>query len=287
MVEGLNSIHPFPVAFPIDQWSATRGFHQPLAFDRVDLALALRRQQVQNLEGRRGVVAARQRLATAERLVAAYRALMTQPQPLSREAWQQRQAARRERAAARLKDALGRKAVALAAGAGLDYDEHGYDRGDHRTTKGLDFVTPKFAKSAPYFDMGGEGLGLIEVERKRVYARRCMWSPSRAYSRFLVGKNEAGTYFAHAVPNSIESVREALTWMWQGKEMTILARQGDVALCAGKARKLPALPEGHRVDIERGLIVHDTHPALPLPGAGQYLLVARRATPCATQETRG
>lgn len=171
-------------------------------------------------------------------------------------------------------------ALRLAERAGYASDAHGsfYNRGDHFRVKPLDFIPAHDSGSAPFLDTGGEGLALVLVARTRVYARSSRWSPSVAVATFLVGRNEAGTYFAHPVSGACTSVEEALAWMWDGKEMEIVARQGDIALVrGGRSGYTPELPDGHRVVGE--LIIHDSHPPLPQPGKGERIIVAKRANP--------
>ncbi len=175
-----------------------------------------------------------------------------------------------------------RSAEQLAVKAGHISDEHGwYDRGDHIRVTGLDFVPPYRSMAAPYLDLGGEGLGLVEVERTRRYAKRYSYGPSVARTRFLVGRNESGTYFAHPVPQAMATVKEALAWMWQGLESEIIARQGDIALIrahGGPRMPVRGLPRGHIVDAEMRQITHATHPAIPYPQRGERVIVARRST---------
>ncbi len=167
-------------------------------------------------------------------------------------------------------------AVALAAKAGQMTDEHGFSvRGDHFKVDGLDFVPARLSAVAPYCDHGGEGLGLVRVDRTRVYAKSSKWAPSAASTYYLVGRNEAGTYFAHPVARC-STVPDALSWIWQGKEYDIIQRQGDIALIGTNGGvKIPTLPTGHNVAGD--YIVHATHPDLPLPGKGQRIIVGRRA----------
>ena len=188
-----------------------------------------------------------------------------------------------------------RRAVALAEGAYINWDEHGSARGEYRNTDPLDYVPAHEAKGAPYFDMGGEGIGLVSVTRKTVYAKSSKWMPSTATALFLVGKNEVGTCFAHPVasakeafPSAVQtpSVRGALEWIWQGHQDDIVQRQGDIALISGPGPKIPDLPPGHVVDMEAGVVRHATHPDLPLPGKGQRIIVGRRAVPRVIEGTR-
>lgn len=180
---------------------------------------------------------------------------------------------------------LRKAAERLAAEAGQLWDEHGSSRGDYLSTRGLDFVPPHVAKAAPYCDMGGRGLAVIGITRHRVYAKSSKWYPRDTQSNFLIGRNEAGTWFAHAIPNAIGTVRGAVDWIWSGKADKIIARQGDIALIEsrGPARIAP-LPSGHRVN--GTTIYHETHPPIPKPEYGQAVIVARRAVVRASNETR-
>lgn len=179
----------------------------------------------------------------------------------------------------------GRQAEKLATDAGQMWDEHGSSRGDYLTTTGLDWVNPAEAKATPYCDMGGRGLALIEITRKRVYAKSSKWYPRETSTRYLVGRNEAGTYFAHAVPAKIGSVRGAVDWIWNGKAEAIIARQGDIALITSRGpARIPPLPSGHRVN--GSMIYHETHPAIRKPDYGEAVIVARRAVVRASNETR-
>ncbi len=144
-------------------------------------------------------------------------------------------------------------------------------------------MEPKIAKEAPYYDMGGEGLGLVSVSRKRVYGSS-RWSPSVVATTYLVGKNEAGTYFSHAAPERCPNVLEAIKWIWSGRQDDIIARQGDIALVKSSRRNLPKLPAGHR--IEGDMIVHGTHPPIRCPKKGEAIIIARRAAVRVGNEAR-
>lgn len=172
----------------------------------------------------------------------------------------------------------------LAEQSGQLFDEHGGTRGDHMRTHIYDYVSPwEGSAGAPYHDMG-EGLAIVNVTRTRVYAKSSKWRPSTNETTFLVGKNEAGTYFAHPVPRNISGVADACQWIWNGSADRIIARQGDIALIWGNGPKLPALPGGHRVEGDQ--IVHDTHPSIPLPSKGQRIIVGRRASVQVSAATR-
>lgn len=176
----------------------------------------------------------------------------------------------------------------LALKAGYETDEHGtYQRGDHLTVLGLDFVPPYQSKVAPYMDMGGEGLGLIKVERTRVYSKSSNWRPSSVSTYFLVGKNETGTYFSHPVV-PCTTILGALEWIWSGHSHQILARQGDIALIQAPGPKLPpsGLPRGHLLNHLEEKIQHNTHPDLSFPGKGERAIVAKRAAERSTAAVR-
>lgn len=179
-------------------------------------------------------------------------------------------------------------AIELAAKADLKSDEHSsWNRGDYLRVEGLDFVGHWESAKAPYWDMGGEGLGLVEVTRKRVYARSSKWGPSYVSTKFLVGRNEAGTYFSHPVSPKVDTVEEAVQWIWNGKAYQIIQRQGDIALIGGSGGpKMPKwMPTGHM--IQGDIIVHETHPDLPMPqNPGERIIVGRRAAEKASEATR-
>lgn len=166
------------------------------------------------------------------------------------------------------------------------YDEHGSATGDYYTTEALDFVAPKRAEQAPFCDMGGKGLGLIFVHRKRVYARSYKFGPHRSKSVYLVGRNEAGTYFSHCVASNCSTVLSAIRWIWKDRAEDIIQRQGDIALIKGRGPKFPELPNGHLADFDRELIFHDTHPALRFPGKNERIIVGRRAHAFVSEESR-
>lgn len=176
-----------------------------------------------------------------------------------------------------------RKCLGLARMAGQYYDEHGSYIGDYRQTKYLDYIESKEAKLTPYLDMGGCGLGLIEICRTRMYARSYKFGPSTASTKYLVGRNEIGTFFAHSIYYNCYSVYEAIRWIWSG-HLNIIARQGDIALIKGKGPKIPKLPFGHKIEGE--FIVHETHPKLRLPKKNERIIVARRAFERVSQSSR-
>lgn len=192
--------------------------------------------------------------------------------------------------------------------ADVSYDEHGgyKAKGDYRESEVLDYVDARKAKKVPYCDMGGRGLVLVTVTRTRYYGKHTFhnpqtgnhncYRPSSVNDTYLCGRNEVGTFFAHCVPNSCETVEEALDWIWRGQAHLILQRQGDIALIRGNGGpRMPThLPSGHErlrikpfgVKTELPWLVHPTHPALPLPRKGQRIIVGRRAAEKGTGGTR-
>lgn len=188
-----------------------------------------------------------------------------------------------QRQAARRAAWVQREGEFLAKMAGYEADEHGFtSRGDHWKITTLDYVPPRDSAAAPYFDAGGAGMALIRIDRTRVYAKSCKWSPSRTSTYYVVGRNEAGTYYGHAVTPAPTLV-EALAWVWSGYQ--VIARQGDIALVrGGKSGYIPTLPGGHVVTSDG--VTHPTHPTLRLPQAGERIIVARRAGTRVSSETR-
>jgi hypothetical protein len=173
----------------------------------------------------------------------------------------------------------------LAAKSGQRFDEHGYNSGTYMNTSVLDFIPAREAKESPFFDMGGEGLAVVSVSRKTVYARSCTWRPSEASTHYLIGRNEAGTYFAHSVPKTCETVKQAVSWIWQGLEKSIICRQGDIALIKGNGPKnLNKLPAGHIVNGD--YITHKTHPRIRLPRTGERIIIGRRAATLVSRNSR-
>lgn len=189
-----------------------------------------------------------------------------------RDSWARAVEARRSTGLRRAARALAVRVTALPA------DEHGRSssRGDHYSMVGLDYSPP--AAAARYHATPGTALGLVRVDRARVYARSYHHAPSTASQIYLVGTNEAGTGFAHPVAATCTSIRAAVAWIWDGHDSEIVARQGDIALIVAKGPRLPArLPLRHEIDEAAGHIVHPTHPAIPLPCVGQRIIIGRRA----------
>ena len=211
---------------------------------------------------------------------AALRLLSFKAEPSHKEPTLTPEKRRAERRAAWIK----REGERLARGARMITDEHGfYSRGDHTRVTVLDYVPAYQSKAAPLLDSGGEGLAVVTVYRKRVYARSCRWSPSEREDRFLVGRNEAGTYFAHGLPKECKTVLEAVTWIWDGKEP--LERQGDIAIVRAKGPRVGVLPRGHM--LQGKTILHRSHAPLAVPGIGSGLRVIvgrRRVAPAVVRD---
>jgi len=190
--------------------------------------------------------------------------------------------------ARRVEGGLRRAAVELARRVTALPDEHGFsrsDRGEHYTLTGVDFVAPR--QAAKYMATPGTCLGLVNLSRTRVYPHSCKWRPSTATQKYLIGTNEAGTGFAHPVAPSCSTVEQAVCWIWGVSPDRLLVRQGDIALISGNGgpRMPRALPSKHVV--EGDVIVHPTHPAIPLPAKGQRLIVGRRAADNRLREGHG
>ena len=180
-----------------------------------------------------------------------------------------------------------RSAEELAAKAGAHYTDNlrTWDRGTYHATRGLDYVPAYLSAAAPYHDLGGAGLGLIEITRRTCYAKSSTWGPSEVATRYLTGRNESGSYWTHPVPVTCSTITEALAWMWDGRELDIIERQGDIALVRGRGPKLPReLPAGHTPTAEA--TTHRTHAPLRLPQAGERIIIARRAAARSTAPTR-
>lgn len=181
----------------------------------------------------------------------------------------------------------------ILRGCGLDLDEHReYDqRGDFRKSRIVSYVSADRAAGAPFHDSGGLGLALVRVTRERWYSRAYHnmygWHPSTSTEMYLCGRNETGTFFAHRVPTAVGSVLCALEWIWGGRHLDIIQRQGDLALIEGRGPKMPSrMPDSHTVAVKTlpdgtvatlGVVTHPTHPPLPLPGKGERIIVGRRA----------
>ena len=152
-------------------------------------------------------------------------------------------------------------------------------RGRQTRVVGRCYLGPTDTKAAPYLDLGGAGLAVIDEETEALHFRLGWWRPFILTERYLIGRNEAGTAFAHAVPARSETstITGALRWIWSGYAPT--RRQGDIAIVTAVGPKMPALlPQRHHVDAAAGVVRHATHPDLALPGAGERLIVGKRTT---------
>ena len=157
----------------------------------------------------------------------------------------------------------------------LAADEHGGI--DDAYVSQIDWISIADAQSAPYFVLPSAncGIGLVSAVSSTEYRGKFKGWTSSCTEYFLVGRNEAGTFFAHRVtqPNSVE---EAINWIWGGRSKQIVRRQGDIAIIKGSGPKgLDKLPFGHNV--QGNYIVHDTHPPIAIPGKGERIIIGRRA----------
>lgn len=144
----------------------------------------------------------------------------------------------------------------LAAAAGLSSDEHGnyYDRGDHTAVSVVSSIHDRRDLRKAF--AAGDRLLLVAQRRRRVYAKSSTWYPSDRTDKFLVGRNESGSAFAHAVPANIGTVTEAVSWIWAGAD--VLERHGDVAIVATTraiATAIPVPAQGLAVDTARSHMV--------------------------------
>ena len=154
------------------------------------------------------------------------------------------------------------------------WDEHGGFQDSYVCQ--LDYLPPEKTKAAPYFDIGGAGLGLVSATATTRYRGAFKGYSSSCSEAFLIGRNEVGSWFAHRVPTSCGSVAGAIDWIWGGRADRVVRRQGDIAVIVGKGPKgLDKLPGGHTVDGDT--ITHATHPTISCPGTGECVIVGRRA----------
>ncbi len=142
-------------------------------------------------------------------------------------------------------------------------------RGDRVHVRVADVVAYPASALPPYFDRGGAGLALINRTRTRYYRD---WKPSSRTEVYLVGRDDDGRAFAHGVAGTCFSVRDAVTWIWNGA--TVLARQGDVGIVRGNGKLSHELPDRH--EVAGGQLVHPEHGAVLAPSTGERVVRARR-----------
>ena len=134
-------------------------------------------------------------------------------------------------------------------------------RGRQTHIVGRCYLGPPDTEAAPYLDGGGRGLSVIDVETEALSFYQERWRLFVLTERYLVGQNEVGTAFAHAVPTRSETstVAGALRWIWSG--YCPVHRQGDIAIVEAVGPRMPAqLPWGHQVDEAAGVVRHAMHP---------------------------
>lgn len=127
-----------------------------------------------------------------------------------------------------------KRAIALAEETGRLVDEHGgfSTRGDHFSINVKDVVDDPLKLRG--FHASGNMLAVVGQSRRRVYAGH-HWSPSVCEDMFLIGKNENGVAFAHAIPAQIETVHSAVSWIWDVDNIEdVIDRHGDVAVIKTK-----------------------------------------------------
>ena len=161
----------------------------------------------------------------------------------------------------------------------FDEDDPFPIRGRQTCVVGRCYLGPADTETAPYLDLGGVGLAVIDVETEALHFRLGWWRPFILTERYLIGRNEIGTAFAHAVPARAETstITGVLRWIWSGYDP--IRRQGDVAVVRAAGPKMPVqLPRQHHVDAAAGVVRHATHPDLALPGPGERLIIGKRTT---------
>lgn len=183
----------------------------------------------------------------------------------------------------------------LAQEAGLTHDEHGgySGRGDHHTIRILDYVWKK--KHLKMFFACGKYLGLVSEDRVRVYAKSSGWRPSERTDHFVVGTNENGVPFCHAVPNTIGSLVDALDWIWTSHELE--ARHGDVAVAKcnlkhvkGESTIIKVIDshyvmgevyqKQHQLFVRNAILSHEKgqHPDVVIGNEWKKIVIARRSS---------
>jgi len=205
----------------------------------------------------------------------------------------------------REKDKARQQVIEICQSLAWNIDEHGgfvpgprggsSARGDYFSIEILDILQYKKSYRKPYFNMSKDHapLALVRLNRKRVYAKSSNWFPRTTSSLYLVGQNESGTYFAHAISSRLQpsdkrrsnpTIQDALTWIWNIPDLSLLQRrQGDIAVVKSSGRS-HVLPAGHM--LQGDMIIHETHPSIQAPGKGEKIIVGRRAKPAVDGQTR-
>ena len=183
----------------------------------------------------------------------------------------------------------------IVHGAGISPDEHGsWNRGgDYHSIVVLDAVLDPL-NMVQYLAFG-EGIALVADDRQRTYAKSSKWRASTRRDVYLVGQNESGTYFAHAVPSDMRSVAAAFRWIWDGNQ--IESRNGDVGIAIPKVtikkngeQKKVHIVDSHYVEGEilqngalyarNATVYHEKgqHDPVKIGNEWRKIVVARRST---------
>lgn len=210
----------------------------------------------------------------------------------------------KERKEKRDKDKAFKQVVNMCREMNWNIDEHGgmltgpkggtSARGEYFDVEVLDAVPYRSSWRKPFFNTSKDHLPLafVLLRRKRVYAVSSKWFPHYSSSYYIVGQNETGTYFAHAVSSrllpsdkrrSSPTLLDALLWVWNCPLDLLIRRQGDIAVIKQGGRS-HVLPPGHV--LQGDSIVHETHPAIQAPMKGERVIVGRRAVPSVNGQTR-
>lgn len=187
------------------------------------------------------------------------------------------------------------EAKILAVEAGLHPDEHGSyrDRGDHFSLSVLDVIWKPIELLKLH--AAGDMLALVNQSRTRVYAKSYKFGPGERSDIYLVGYNESGTRFCHAVAQHLRTVADAVAWIWGDEPIT--ARHGDVAITparkpirGGEIVTELQIVDRHVVTGEvyrngalyaRNAVLHHAasqHPDITIGNEWHKIVVARRST---------
>jgi hypothetical protein len=187
------------------------------------------------------------------------------------------------------------EAKQLAVEAGLQPDEHGgfRDRGDHFSLSVLDVIWKPIELQKLHAT--GDMLTLVNQVRTRVYAKSYKFGAGERSDIYLIGRNESGTPFCHAVAQHLRTVADAVAWIWDNQPIT--ARQGDVAITPAKKHITAGEIVADRVITDRHLIsgedlqngalyarnavLHhaaDQHPDITIGNEWHKIVIARRST---------
>jgi len=140
--------------------------------------------------------------------------------------------------------------MVLAQRARCYWDEHGSLSGEYRVTRVIECIPHGRRSSPPLLRHGRRGVGVDRGPEEDRLRQVLKVVPHDRRVKVPRGRNEAGTYFSHPVHRDVCTVREAIRWMWGGREHH--PATGDIALIVGNGPKLTGLPDRHVVDEAQG-----------------------------------